>query len=101
MTLINCKYLVDGLCQHKKAPHGKRPHPQKCLRFCKVYEGPERPQFNPLAVSIGESAACVPCAKAAAAKQQARVKHNPAEAARILTEAMNPITPAGPGPGDL
>ena len=87
MTLINCKHMNDRQCDHPKAPLGKRPHPQKCLRFCTVYDGPERPAFVGVGVPVS-SVGCSPCAAAAKARVKP-VKPDPAEAMRILNEAMN------------
>lgn len=92
---IFCTYNSNGTCNHAEQPHGPRPSPGVCAKACKHYTGVPAIEVNrhvAVTFSQGEKpkraeSGCLPCAAAARQRAEKR-RHDAAEAARILDEAM-------------
>lgn len=92
---IFCTYNNNGTCNHAEQPHGPRPSPGVCAKACKHYTGDPAIEVNrPVAVTFSQGeklkraeSGCGPCGSAAKSRVT-KPKHDPAEAARILDEAM-------------
>lgn len=89
---IKCVHLNGRECKHPDQPHGIHPSGGVCAKACKHYDGPaaimeDKPVVEKPLITRDEINGCTPCAAAARQRAEKR-KHDPAEAARILDEAM-------------
>jgi hypothetical protein len=93
---ISCIYHASGTCNHHGKPHGSRPSPGVCAKACKHYTGEHATAVDrPAPVAFTQGAKpkqatgnCSACGDGAK-KRVKPVKRDPAEAMRILNEAMN------------
>jgi hypothetical protein len=90
---IGCKYFSSGVCTHVDQPFGNKPSGGVCAKKCHFYDGPPATcnvvdEYPVKPSERKSSGGCSGCGSKGKSKPEP-IKHDPAEAARILNDTIN------------